>query len=130
MLKNTILRILAFALVLAMLASFAVACNGGGNDNNTDGNDGGEQQGNTDGGNGDSEGSGNNNDKDDPVDEDDPVKVLDGVPDMDMMGYEFNVLCRENTVFLREASADTDTGDQVEQAVFDRNFIANGSTSG
>ena len=117
MLKKTILRIIAFALVLAMLASFAVACN---KDTDNSGNDG--QQ--SDGGNTDEGG-----DKpDDPscggevITDDDPVKVLDGLPDQDMQGYEFTVLCRENTVFLREASADNDTGDQVDQAVYDRNF--------
>jgi hypothetical protein len=117
MLKKTILRIIAFALVLAMLASFAVACN---KDTGNSGND--DQQ--SSGGNTDEGG-----DKpDDPngggevITDDDPVKVLDGLPDQDMQGYEFTVLCRENTVFLREATADSDTGDQVDQAVYDRNF--------
>jgi hypothetical protein len=116
MLKKTILRIIAFALVLAMLASFAVACN---KDTGNSGND--DQQ--SSGGNTDEGGDKPDDPDDDEVITDaDPVKVLDGLDDQDMQGYEFTVLCRENTVFLREATADSDTGDQVDQAVYDRNF--------
>ena len=117
MLKKTILRVLSFVLVLVMLTSFAVACN---KDTGNSGNNGQQNEGgNTDNGSykpDDPNGGG------EVITDADPVKVLDGLPDQDMQGYEFTVLCRENTVFLREASADNDTGDQVDQAVYDRNF--------
>ena len=108
-LKNWILRIIALVLVLMTFASLAVACND--KPSNEDPED-------------TTEGEKNDSGEDSDVDPDDPpVIVGDGLPEMDMMGYEFNILCRENVMFLQEAIADDGTGDQVKQAIYDRNFF-------
>ena len=100
MLKNLIVKIVSLLLVCVMLGAVVVSC--GGDDVDPD--------------------NPSNNDPSTPGDV--PVEVVDTIlegVDVDMQGYEFNVLCREGPMFMMEATAEDGTGDQVAQAVFNRN---------
>lgn len=108
--KNWILRIVALVLVLATFASFAMACNKTDEPDDT----GKKPSDSTSNGGSDSE-----KDTDDST-----VIVDDELPDtMTMDGYEFVILCRENVMFFQEATAEDGTGDQISQAIYDRNYF-------
>ena len=111
--KNWILKIVALVLVLATFASFAVACNKTDDPDDTGKTPSDSENKDTGSGSGSETGGG---------DEVPPVEVEDGLPEMLMDGYEFVILCRENVMFFQEATAEDGTGDQISQAIYDRNY--------
>ena len=112
--NNLFLRIIAMLIVVIMLGSMVVACNNGGNGNTTDT------------GKKPSDSTQNVGDKTDDTqtgtdqpatpDDEDEVEVID------MDGYELTALARETSWFANEVYAEPDTGDQILQAVYDRNW--------
>ncbi len=121
--KNLFLRVIAMLIVVIMMGSMIVACNNGDtpandktpstNNGGNSGNNGGNNGGNT-GNNGGS--TGGNGGEEGPVD--DPVEEVT----VDMDGYEFTALARQTSWFANEVTAEPDTGDQILQAVYDRNW--------
>ena len=108
MLKTNILRVVSLFLVLATLGVLVIGCSKP-VDNN-------QQSGANNGGTTQTPGGGDGG----------STVLVDNVPDMNMDGYTMTILCRENVMFLQEAIAEQGTGDQVTQAIFDRNDYIEG----
>ena len=111
--NNLFLRVIAMLIVVIMLGSMVVACNKGETPDN------GKTPSDSTQGNGDKTDD-TQPGKDDPVTP--PTPGEDEEEAIDMGGYEFTALARETSWFANEVYAEPDTGDQILQAVYDRNW--------
>ena len=107
------LRVMALLLVLVMMLPMALACNKT-DDPAKDPNVSGDS---------DPTGSDKPDDSGNDGDESDSeVQVGSAEIEMDMQGYTFEALARETEWFSNEVTAEDGTGDQILQAVYDRNW--------
>ena len=112
--KKIMLRVMALLLVLVMMLPMALACNKT-DDPAKDPNVPSESGDPTDSDK--PADSGNGDDSDSNIVDDKPVEV-----DMDMQGFTFEALARVTEWFANEVTAEDGTGDQILQAVYDRNW--------